>query len=275
MIKIFISVRNRLAITKKCIEAIKRHSDLPHQIYVYDNATNYRVAEHFKYFAEMYAKGEVSQICFTSEDTTFRAFSKASTCNFFGQQHNQDPKRDEYTFLVMLDNDIIVMPNWDSKLKQGWKYVNKNKMKNFKVIGQRPGGIKHLEKTIHTIGDMTAKVGRLGGSGLWSVRPDFFKDVGFLNLNSLVGHDKKHDQHYWILMEKASGGKPYIMGLQTKLGIHTGPATGSVCNRLNRNRGNPKKGNLIKFENQEKKIDGMNFEEFMNYIKQRRLASGW
>ena len=76
-------------------------------------------------------------------------------------------------------------------------------------------------------------------------------------------------------MEKASGGQQYIMGIQTKLGIHTGPATGSVCNRLNKNRSNPKKATLIKFEHQEKKIEEMNFEEFMDYIKQRRLASGW
>jgi len=275
MIKIFISVRNRLGISKKCIEAIKRHSDLPHQIYVYDNATNYKISEHFEYFGKMYAKGMISQICFTSEDTTFRAFSKASTCNFFGQQHNQDPKRDNYDFLVMLDNDIIVMPNWDTKLKQAWHYVNKKKMRNVKVIGQRPGGIKNVGPTVHKFGGLTAKVGRLGGSGLWSVRPNFFKDVGFLDLKPLVGHDKKHDQHYWKLMERASGGQQYIMGIQTKLGIHTGPATGSVCNRLNKNRSDPKKANLIKFENQEKKIEGMNFEEFMDYIKQRRLARGW
>ena len=50
MIKIFISVRNRLAITKKCIYALKEHSTIKHQIYVYDNETNYRLKEHFDYF---------------------------------------------------------------------------------------------------------------------------------------------------------------------------------------------------------------------------------
>jgi len=161
-------------------------------------------------------------------------------------------------------------------LKQAWKYVNKNKLNNIKVIGQRPGGIKHIDKTAsHKVGDIDARIGKLGGSGLWSVRPNFFKDVGFLNLSSLVGHDKKHDQHYWILMERSSGGKPYIMGLQTKLGIHTGPAAGSVCNKLNKNRGASNKAELIRFEGQEQKIDSMSFEEFMSFIKQRRLDRGW
>jgi hypothetical protein len=275
MIKIFISVRNRLEITKKCIEAIKRHSNLPHQIYVYDNATNHRIAGHFNYFAEMYAEKQITQICFTTEDSTFKAFSKASTCNFFGQQHEQDPQKDTYDFLVMLDNDIIVMPEWDSKIKQAWKYVTKSKLNNVKVIGQRPGGIKNVEATVHKFGELTAKIGRLGGSGLWSVRPNFFRDVGFLNLKALVGHDKKHDQLYWQLMQKASGNKSYIMGIQTKLGVHTGPVVGSVCNRLDRNRGNPKKGDLIRFENKEQKLKSMTFEEFMDLIKERRLASGW
>jgi hypothetical protein len=50
MIKIFISVRNRLAITKKCIESLILHSEIPHRIYVYDNATNYRLEDHFLFF---------------------------------------------------------------------------------------------------------------------------------------------------------------------------------------------------------------------------------
>jgi len=277
MIKIFITVRNRLAITKKCIEALKRNSDLKYQLYVYNNATSYRIGDHFKYFALLYAKGEITQVCFTTETSTFNAFSKASTCNFFGQQHEQDPKKDSYDYLVMMDNDIIVLPHWDTKLRDAWRYVHKHKLKNIKVIGQRPGGIKYIDKSVtHNIrGDLNARVGKLGGSGLWSVRPNFFKDVGFLKLSTLVGQDKKHDQMYWRLMEKASAGKPYIMGLQTKLGIHAGGVAGSVCNRLTRNRGTKNKLELIKFEDAEKNIDSMDFEQFMDFLKKRRLASGW
>ena len=83
MIKIFISVRNRLEITKKCLEALKRHSTIPHHIYVYDNSTNYMVAKHFAYFCEKYIAQEIAQVTFTSKASTFNAFSKASTFNFF------------------------------------------------------------------------------------------------------------------------------------------------------------------------------------------------
>jgi len=277
MVKIFISVRNRLAITKKCIEAIKRHSEIPNaQIYVYDNATNYLIGEHFKYFADLYKRNQISQVTFTTETSTFNAFSKASTCNFFGQQHEQDPNKDNYHFLVMLDNDVIVTPGWDIKLKRAWKYVTKSKLNNVKVIGQLPGGIKNCDPTVHKIDGIEARIGTLGGSGLWSVRPNFFKDVGFLDLKRLVGQDKKHDQHYWQKMQAASGGKHYIMGLKVKLGYHVGALVGSVCNRLTRNKNDPNAKEKIKFEEQEKTIGGMTFDQFYEKITHNtKIVRGW
>jgi len=274
MIKIFLTVRNRLEITKKCIHALKLHSKIPHSLYVYDNASNYMVENHFAYFCKMYMDGYVDQICFTSEKSTFNAFSKASTCNFFGQQHEQDPKKNKYEFLVMLDNDIIVTPEWDLKLREAWKYVINKKMTNVKVIGQRPGGIKNVTPTQHRISDsIIGQVGKLGGSGLWSVRNDFFRDVGFLDLNRLVNHDKKHDQMYWIAMDKATKGKPYIMGLNQKLGIHCGREAGSVCNVLTRTRGDDKK-EKIKFKQAEEKISKLIFDDFYKTIENDKYLLG-
>ena len=275
MIKIFISVRNRLAITKKCIEALKRHSKLKHEIYVYDNQTNYLVEEHFKYFGDLYKKGEISQVTFTTDESTFNAFSKATTCNLFGLQHEQDPNKDNYEFLVFLDNDIIVTPGWDEKLKLAWKFVKKKGKNYIKVIGQLPGGIKNREETLEMPG-MRGRVGRLGGSGLWSVRNNFFRDVGFLELRMLVGADKRHDQLYWQKLHQASKGKPYIMGLREKLGIHCGRKAGSVCNRLTRNQRNPKKKEMIKFPEQEENLSSVSFEDFFNtIINDKDLLSDW
>jgi len=276
VIKIFLTVRNRLAITKKCIHALKAHSRLPHQIYVYDNQTSYLIKEHFEYFCNLYIKNRISQVTFTTNESTFNAFSKASTCNFFGRQHNEDPQKDSYDFLVMLDNDIVVTPDWDLKLKKAWNHVKKNKLKNVKVIGQCPGGIRGISKEPITIDDMKAIVGKQGGSGLWSIRTNFFKDVGFLPLKQLVGHDKKHDQIYWGLLNTSTGGNPYIMGLKEKLGIHCGQEAGSVCNRLTSNRGKANRTEVIKFEKAEEKISKMTFEEFYKYIVNNNyLVKDW
>ena len=276
MIKIFISVRNRIAITQKCITAIKRHSKLKHQIYVYDNASSHLLKDHFLYFYNLYNSGQITQVSFTTEAGTFKAFSKAATCNFFGQQHEQDPNKDKYDFLVMMDNDIVVSPDWDQKLLTAWKYVTKNNMKNIKVIGQRPGGIKNLDARVYEIGkNLNGRIGSLGGSGLWSVRPNFFRDVGFLDLKRLVGQDKKHDQLYWQLMARASGGKPYIMGLVTKLGFHCGPIAGSVCNRLSGNRKASDKSKVIKFEENENRIASYDFDTFYKKISTEPKYSRW
>lgn len=277
MIKIFLTVRNRLEITKKCIHALKQHSKIPHSIYVYDNATNHLIENHFAYFYKMYKDGFIDQICFTSEKSTFRAFSKAATCNFFGLQHGQDPQKDSYEFLVMLDNDIIVTPEWDLKLRHSWKYVRKNRLKNVKIIGQLPGGIKGVDKTPHKINDkITGKIGKLGGSGLWSVRPNFFRDVGLLDLTRLVNHDKKHDQLYWQLMDRATNGQRYIMGIDQKLGIHCGKEAGSVCNVLTRNRGRKDRFEKIKFAHAEERLSNMKFDDFFENIKNdRQLIGDW
>jgi len=274
MIKIFLTVRNRLAITKKCIESLILHSEIPHKIYVYDNASNYRVKEHFDFFHELYVKKFISQVTFTTEDSTFKAFSKAATCNFFGKQHNLDPKKHKYDFLLMLDNDIILTPGWDTTLKTAWDYVNGKKLNHIKVIGQLPGGIKSKIEKHQISKDLFGKAGTLGGSGLWSVRPDFFKTVGFLDLKALVGHDKKHDQLYWRLLQTSSPGKPYIMGVDKKLGIHCGREAGSVCNKLTKNRNKPDKYDLIKFEDAEKNIDSQDFKTFYNNILNDKVLIG-
>jgi hypothetical protein len=275
MIKIFLTVRNRLAITKKCIYALKKHSGIKHKIYVYNNESNYLLKEHFDYFYKIYKKGYISQVTFTTSDSTFNAFSKASTCNFFGHQHNEDPLKDKYNFLVILDNDIIVTPKWDVKLHEAWSYVAKHKLNHVKIIGQLPGGIKNkIEK--HKIGNMNCRVGKLGGSGLWSIRTNFFNDIGFLNLKNLINHNKKHDQSYWRLLEQKTNGKPYILGLQHKLGIHCGKYTGSVCNKLTRIKDKKEQDKAIQFKDAEEGIEKISFEDFYNeIIDDEQLLNDW
>jgi hypothetical protein len=261
--------------TKKCIEAIKKHTTIEHEIYVYDNNSTYLVDGHFDYFSELYRKDEIAQVTFTTFKSTFNAFSKAASCNFFGLQHEQDPERDKYAFLLILDNDIILTPGWDKKIKVAWKFITKKKMNYIKVVGQRPGGIKSTTEHYEFNG-MVGRCGTLGGSGLWTVRPNFFKDVGFLDLKRLVGRNKMHDQLYWPKLAAASKGKPYIMGLNQKLGIHCGRTAGSVCNVLTRNRTKKDVQEIVKFKHAEKNIESQTFDEFYeSIINNQKLFKDW
>jgi len=277
MIKIFISVRNRLEITKKCIEALERHSVIPHDIYIYDNSTNYRLREHWEYFYNLYKNGLIVQCIFNTDISTFNAFSKAVSCNQFGQTHMLDPKWNQCDFLTILDNDIIVMPGWDEIIKKTWKEVrNDNNLKNkIKIIGQSPGGIKG-SKFDKKIAGYDIRIGKYGGSGFWTVQSDFFKTIGFLDLTKLVGHNKRHDSQYWELLEKINKGEPYILGIDKKLCIHCGKISGSICNTLTRNKLNKNKLDLVKFEDAEKNIESMNFNEFMKFIENdKSMIKDW
>jgi len=276
MIKIFLTVRNRFAITQKCLESIFRHTRCTYQIYVYNNQTNYLIGDHFKYMLKLFNKGLLTQVTFNTDASTFNAFSKASACNMFGLQHEQDPEKDKYDFLLMLDNDIILTPDWDQYLIRAWNYVNKKKLNHIKVIGQLPGGIKAKNEVHNITEDLLGKAGMLGGSGLWSVRPNFFTDVGFLPLKTLVGQNKRHDQLYWQLLHKASGTKNYIMGLNKKLGIHCGRIAGSVCNTLTKQKDKNAALKHICFEESDSKIRSVEFKDFFNKINDDKLlTSDW
>lgn len=276
MVKIFISVRNRLAITKKCLEAIKLHSTLPREVYIFDSQTNHLIDDHFKFYADLYKKGEIAQVTVSTDQATFGAFSKAVACNQFALLHEQSPNKDNYSFLLILDNDIILTPGWDQLLLTAWKFVNKRGMKDIKIIGQTPGGIRKKSDVSEKISGFDTVIGYYGGSGLWSVRPNFFRDVGILDLKQLVGHNKRHDQLYWHLLAKASKGNPYIMGIKSKIGIHCGKHAGSICNTLTRQKGNPNKEELIKFKEAEDAIDKMSFDDFYKMIiNDKHLINDW
>lgn len=266
MIKIMMTVCNRLAITKKSIEALERHSTIPYQLYVYDNLTNYKIDEHFDFWSSLYKQRKVTQVTFNTIDSTFNAFSKAVASNQFGLLHNQDPNRNNYDFLLMLDNDIIVTPKFDKVLMKVWKEIKEKKLDNIKLLSQSPGGIKYKQLIKGGLAGYDVTLGKLGGSGAWSCRPNFYQDVGFLDLKSMYGKVKGHDINYWRLCERATKGLPYIAGIKKKLYIHTGDVAGSICNTLSRNRDNPKVMEMIKFGKKDKEIDNMSFEEFYNMI---------
>lgn len=270
MIKIFLTCRNRLGITKKCIQAIRRHTKLKFQLYVYDNLTNYRIEDNWEYFCSLYRKGILTQYTCNTKQSTFDAFSKAVACNLFGKLHLMDPKRHAYSFLLFLDNDILVLPGWDLVVRAVMQDLEKLNWKHIKAVEQfKDGGIKHGKPHTAPIGGYGAYLGKLGGSGFWAVKPNFFEDVGFLDIKSLVGQDKKHDQTYWRLMDQKSGGKPYILGVKTRMIYHCGGMVGSICNTLTRNR----KGN-VNFEEQDKMVESLSFEDFLEKARIKNEKPG-
>lgn len=270
MYKVFLSVRNRLGITKKCIKSLEKHSKIPYQLFIYDNQTDKEFLEkHTKFYKKLLLTDRVSQVTFNTKSSTFNAFSKAAAWNFFGCQHEQDPNKDKYNFLLLIDNDMILTPDFDNVLNEAWQAVKTNKLKNIRIISQLPGGIRHVNNHNFKIRNQEVLSGRLGGSGFWCVKTNFFRDIGFLDLNKLINHDKKHDQMYWRLLDLKTNGKPYILGLRHKLAYHCGSLAGSVCNGLTRNGD-------IKFRRSNERIENVTFNDFYKKIlKDKTITKGW
>lgn len=273
MVKIFITVRNRLEITKKCIEALKQYSTIPHQIYIYDNMSNYRTADHYEYYHKLMEDGQITQITMNSYESTFNAFSKVVACNQFGRLHEDDPKKDEYDFLMFLDNDIIVLPEWDITFKTAWGDVIKLGLEEIKFITTYKGGVVMGNLFNGDIAGLKARVGTHGGSGFWSVRPNFFTDVGFLDVNTVVGHVKQHDQQYWKLLQRAAGTINYGMALVKPMAFHVGGLVGSVCDTLNHGDGN--RLEKIKFKDVDEEIGNMTFDEFIDKYSNEYHCIKW
>lgn len=275
MYKIFLTVRNRLSVTTKCLTSIKKHSSIPHQIYIYDNLTNYKIKEHFLYFSMLYENNLIDQICFTSKNSTFNAFSKAVTFNMFGQQHEMDPNKNKFNFLVFLDNDMIVSPDWDKILIDVMNDLNKEKLDHIKIITQKPGGAKIANRNKIKLGEKDCYEAILGGSGFWVTRNNFFSDVGFLDLKRLINHNKKHDQFYWELLRSKNKNKPYTLVVDHPFCYHTGKFSRSICNVLTNKKRDPELLEKIKFEQSEKTINNMSFDEFYNLIINDSETKKW
>jgi len=273
--KIIINVRNRLGITKKCLESIIKHSVYQNEIYIYDNLTNYRLDEHFRFFQKLYQKNIIHQYTVNSDKSTFNAFSKVVALNQFGYNHMMDPNRHKYDFLLFLDNDMILTPEWDVYITEAWKIIKQQKLKNIKIVTQYPGGLKGVTPTKFKIRNEFIYSGKLGGSGFWAVDTNFFQTVGFLDCKYFIGKNKKHDQMYWSKLNRSSANNDYIWAIQAKMAIHAGGIAGSVCNALTRNK--DKKAGLekVKFKEIDSKIESLSFDEFYTGIKDKHKLYKW
>ena len=280
MIKIVMCVRNRLAITRKSIEALYRHTKSPFQLHIYDNISTYKVKDHFQYFWKLYEQGNITKVTFNTEASTYNAFSKAVAINSFGHDHEQDPNKDKCDFITMIDNDMIVTPNWDETVKDISFYIDKHNLNNIFITTQYPGGMKKIIDLPNEYKENKIAIGKLGGSGFWNVKTDFFKKVGYLDIKMLIGQNKRHDQLYWRLLDKASGGENYIIGTDKRLVYHLGGLAGSVCNMLTKHKAQktkPENTRLkeLEFKEVDDKIDKMSFDEFYNMVQRETKYHGW
>ena len=266
-----------MAITKKCIEALERFSTLEHHIYVYDNLTTHKLWEHADYFARLLESKVISQVTFNSADSTFNAFSKIVSCNQFGRSHEEDPRKDEYKYLMIMDNDIIVKPGWDIIFKEAWSYVNKSPLlrKHIKIISQLPGGFLQCKRYSRKIASYEAYTCIGGASSFWSIRSNFFRDVGFLDIKESIGQSKFHDFKYREILDRNNKDAKigYGLALDAPMAFHVGGIYGSICDMLHIGNGDRIKG--AEFKEDERVVSSLTLDDLIDKYANNSLCINW
>lgn len=269
-IAVMITVRNRLALTKKCIQTLYKSTRRPIHLFVYDNCTSYKIKEHFDYFSELYETGVLQKYVVNTFESTYNAFSKVVAFNEFGRTILENPIANRYEFLVLLDNDMMmVKDNWDDIIIDMWRGIDSEEELRdmIHIVTQWPNGCTSAQTGEFHIGDENYKLqlGYTSGSCFWCFRDSFFKKVGFLNPNNVVGQNKKHDQLYWHKMRAINNHKPYILAVEEDLVVtydNYKDINLSICDP---SQFDPQKE--ITFKEVDDTIDKMPYDSFMNLLR--------
>ena len=258
MIKVFLSVRNRLGLTKQCLEALRRYTKAPLEIYVFDNLTEPRLlAEHAAFFADKILRGEIAQYVINTAASTHGSFSLCAAATQFADQYARDA-RGTCKMILQLDNDVIVEGGWDSSVRLIWDAVKKAGIDTVQYVSPFVWG---SHKTDVMVGEVPVCVGLMGGSAFMAMQPDFYSTIGMPEPRLLRGKCKGYDRWLgWHIEAKIP--ESYAATADLPLATHCGPLVASICNRLH----NGEEAYSPEIEEHDRAIGEMSFEDFREMV---------
>jgi GT2 family glycosyltransferase len=101
LVSIIVLCCNELPFTQLCFDSLNRHTSIPHELIVVDNGSSDETPRFLQAFARNPAPGREQLVLIRNE--TNRGFAPAV---------NQALKRCQGNFILLLNNDVIVTPNW-------------------------------------------------------------------------------------------------------------------------------------------------------------------
>ena len=104
LVSIIILVCNQIAYTKKCMESIVKHTDVPFELIVVDNASTDGTLQ--------YLKSELTQLM---PEDRLRIIKNKENLGF-AKGNNQGIAVSRGKYVVLLNNDVVVTPGWLSKM---------------------------------------------------------------------------------------------------------------------------------------------------------------
>lgn len=277
-LNVCLTARDRMILTRKCIESIHTHSSHFRKIniYVFDNLSHV-TSERLLVFNNLLRE---NKICYYSYDTnisTFNCFPKTVIFRRWIDMMmlNEEMRLEKSIDInikqmyLLSDNDMIYGPEWDTYFISALDNVHRYD-KNIKYLVKHPGGVpkairdKSRKYRIDNIFNrpenfeiMCSNFG--GGSGCWVMNNSMLKHLRWNSKDLIKTYNKfkQHDSITWKKLTLEHGNVNYVCGVipnepeKNPLIIHMGPVIGSMCNSLNSGKYNKDKNS---FEEKEREI---------------------
>ena len=250
--------RDRFIMTQKTIDSLYTFSKHFEKIniYIFDNLSYYN-EERILLFYKMLNEGRIKHYSYDTPTSLTNCFGKSVSFERWLHMMINDlnikqlMKQETDHYYLLIDNDMLVGPNWDEYFLSASRYLeqtDKEKLVYFFI--QYPGGVPkiHRDKIFtryilsnefsHEKSFELNTYGSGGGSGFW-----FMNKKQLLMMNSLwthkvisnsYGHYKRHDTSTWFAIKQKHGAIKYNAAIKADqpLVLHLGGVIGSICNVL-------------------------------------------
>lgn len=276
ILNVCLTCRDRNILTQKTIESIHENTKLfdKIKIYCFDNYSELD-SERIEIFSNLLKDKKIHYYSYDTAESTNNHFPKAVIFNRWIDMVELESKlNDEETYYLLIDNDMILCPNWDEyflssvKLDLGVFFFVPYPSGIRGVM--TPSGVKKRE--IITVKSMFNKEYKIitsqkgGSSGMWFMSKEQLNKLKWNkeNFDETKDSFKKHDVTTWKKLRKEYGENyKYVAAIQTisPLVLHLGDAFGSICVPANRNQYHQ---NLkTKYKENEKVLKNMSIESII------------
>lgn len=291
--------RDRIILTQKTIDSLLSFSSVFKNIhiYVFDNlsCTN---KERILYFYQLLEEGKIKYYSHDTSVSLTNCFGKSVIferwLNMMMNDYNikQSKMLDNKNYYLLIDNDVIVGPNWDKYFLSASEFIEtsgKEKLLYFFI--QYPGGVPKIHrdkiftkyivqnKYLNNKNYELTSYGSGGGSGFW-----FMNTKQLMMMNSLWNYRmisdthnqfKKHDTSTWFAIKKKHGAIKYTAAIKAEqpLVLHLGGVIGSICNVLTSKQNYDEKRVVMNLK--EETLKNLSILEIFEKYKNNENAYNW
>ncbi len=235
-VKLFVSVRDRLDITKQTIDDLHNGGE-PVDIFVFDDSSSVDRAAVFNYYAQATNDGKISMVVANTEGTTGGyPWGKSVMIAQFAKLMELHGSDNNDAIYGIIDNDQRFAPGWLTIMRSLLEAAEERWHDRVAVVSPRTEAVhKTIASTV--LNNKKVELKYCVGACSWLFRPTFFTRYGLPDLywqaDSACGHAGAEDWYYSSIFEKLHH---YIVALKTPLAFDNNKSSHSARVEVMRKR---------------------------------------